>query len=1015
VARRGQQAATPESKEERMRRFAGPTLILVLVAGAVWAQNPTATLAGHVTDGKLPLPGVTVTVASPYLQGTRTAVSTVDGDYILKFLPPGDYKVTFALEGFQTLETSVKLSAAQAQTLDAAMPQSKVAEEVTVAGARETISTGATASTTYTHDMVNKLPIPRDLENSVLLSPGVNANGPGGAITISGAQSYESLYLVNGVEVNENLRGQPLNLYIEDAIQETTTSTSGISAEYGRFAGGVVNTLTKSGGNDFHGSLRVNFDNDKWTAKSPLTVSRADKVNETYEGTLGGYVLKDQLWFFLAGRDRSTENAGQTFLTNIPYTATEKLTRYEGKLTFSPTANHRFVGSYIGRDSKDGNYGFTPFLDLASVYDREIPESLEAFDYTGVLSDSFFVEGQYSARDLTFKNSGSRYTDLDKGTVLVDGTTGAYYHSPVFCAVCPGSNEKRDNRDILAKASWFVSTAGLGSHDVVAGIDRFEDKIDVNNYISGSSYWLQDDSIIVRDGQIYPQFIGGSFGSFVINWPIYTFSNGDDFRTDSAFVNDKWRLNNNWSFNLGVRYDKNHGQDPDGHVVSDDHKVSPRLGVTFDPFGDSRWQFDASYAKYVTALANSNNIATAGAAAGTPSILVYIYNGPDINPDPSAASLVSQSDAIAQAFAWFDSLSQDEKNALLVQATIPGVGIKIPHSLASPSADEFTLGFGTQFGTSGQLRVDYINRVFHDFYVFRTDGTTGQTVDPYGNPTDITFVENNDSVLHKRYDAVQVQGSYRLSPTLNLGGNYTWSHLRGNFVGENLGSGPITPSDLQYPEYQQQSWNNPQGDLPTDQRHRARVWLVWDVLNTRHNRLSASVLQSFDSGVPYGAISSSGILIDQYVTDAPAYVAPPATVNYYFTPRDKYRTDNISSTDIALNYAFKVPGLGESAEIFIQPRVTNVFNRHGVINVNTTVYTAANPGHGLSPFDPFTTTPVECPQGAPASQCAAMGANWQKGPSFGKPLTATTGATYPLANGDFQVPRTFLISAGIRF
>jgi hypothetical protein len=1009
-----------------MKRFLLAALVAGFTSFPLLAQNPTGTLAGHVTDGKAALPGVTVTASSPYMQGTRSAITTVDGDYIFKFLPPGDYAVKFELQGFQTLDTNVKVSAAQIQKLDATMPLAAVAEEVRVAGAYETVSSGTTASTTYASDFVNKLPIPRDLENSVLLSPGVNANGPGGAITISGAQSYESLYLVNGVVVNENLRGQPLDLYIEDAIQETTTSTSGVSAEYGRFAGGVVNTLTKSGGNDFHGSFRVNLDNDKWTSKSPLTVSQEDKVNETYEATLGGYIFKDRLWFFLAGRDRNTKNAEQTFYTNVPYTATEKLTRYEGKLTLSLTTSHRFVASYMTRESKDGNYGFTPFLDLASIYDRSEPEDLGAFNYTGVVTDTFFVEAQYSQRHFTFKDSGSRYTDIDRGTVLLDGPLGAYYHSPVFCAVCPGSDEKRDNQDFLAKGSWFLSTPGMGSHDIVFGVDRFEDKINVNNYISGSGYWLQDDNVIIRDGQIYPQFFGGSFGSYVINWPIYTFSNGDNFRTDSLFVNDRWRLSNNLTLNLGVRYDKNHGEDADGNIVSDDHKISPRLGITFDPTGTSEWQFDANYAKYVTAIANSNNIATAGAQAGTPSILVYEYGNldpgtgepipglaapPDINPDANAANLVDQSGAIAQAFAWFNSLTQAQQNALLLQATIPGFGIKIPHSLASPSADEFTIGVSKQLATKGVVRVDYINRTFHDFYVSRTDGTTGQVVDPNGIPADLTYIENNDSIEHKKYEAAQIQASYRLLENLNLGGNYTWSHLRGNFVGENLGSGPIPPTDLQYPEYHQQSWYNPDGDLPSDQRHRARVWAVWDVLNTRHNRLSASLLQAFDSGVPYGAASTSGIIIGPYVTNAPDYVSPPATVNYWFTARDKYRTDNISSTDIALNYSFKVPALGEGVELFIAPRVTNVFNRQGVVAVNTTVYTAANSGKGLSPFDPFTTAnPVECPQGAAASECSAMGANWQKGADFGKPLTATT-ATTP---GDFQLPRTFLISFGIR-
>jgi outer membrane receptor protein involved in Fe transport len=988
----------------------------LLFAAPALAQNPTGTLTGNVTDGAGVLPGVTVTVSSPSLQGTRVATTTQDGGYILKFLPPGEYKVRFELGGFQTIDTVVKVNAAQTQKLDATMPQTRIAEEVTVVGSLDTISRGTTSATTYDSKLINRLPVPRDLTNAVLLAPGVNYNGPGGAITMSGAQSYESLFLVNGVVVNENLRGQPLDLYVEDAVEETTTTTSGVSAEYGRFSGGVVNTLTKAGGNDFHASLRASLNNDKWTAKSPITVTREDKVNVTYEGTLGGYVLKDRLWFFLAGRSRNLKNAEQTYYTNIPYTSTSKLRRYEGKLTFSPTANHRLVGSYMGKQTDSGNYGFTPLMDLASLYDRQTPEDLQALNYSGVLSDQFFVEGQYSARHYTFQNAGSRYTDLDRGTVLWDlNNTGAFYHSPVFCAVCPGANEKRDNQDVILKGSLFLSSQRMGSHDIVFGVDRFQDKVDVNNYQSGSSYTLVDDNIIVRDGTIYPQFFGGSFSSLVVWWPIYSFSRGSDFRTDSAFVNDKWRLGDRWSFNLGARYDKNHSQDADGNVVSDDHKVSPRLGVSFDPFGDGSWLFDAAVAKYVTAIANTNNIAGGAAAAGSPSIVVWIYDGPTINPDPEAATLVSQGDAIMQVFAWFNSLTQEQKNALLVQNTVPGVSVRIPHSLASPSADEWTLGLTKRLGSGGMLRVDYINRKFHDFYVSRIDSTTGQGTDPLGNPYDIQYQENNNRVFRRSYDALQVQGSYRFRSNLSLGGNYTWSHLRGNYVGENLGSGPITPGDLQYPEYHRESWFNPDGDLPQDQRHRARVWLVWDIFNTRHNQLSASLLQSFDSGTPYGAVSTSGILISDYVTNPPPYASPPTTVNYWFTARDKYRTDNISSTDIAFNYSFKVPAFSSGLEFFVAPRLTNVFNQHGVINVNTTVRTAANPGRGLSPFNPFTDTPIECPQGAPASQCQSMGANWQLGPNFGKPLAATTGATYPYANGDFQMPRTFTVSMGVRF
>src|SRR5438445_384833 len=95
-------------------------------------------------------------------------------------------------------------------------------------------------------------------------------SGPSGAYSIAGAMSFETLYMVNGVNVSENLRGQAYDLYIEDAIQETNVATSGISAEYGRFGGGVVNVITKSGGNLLGGSFRETFHNDKWRTLTPF-------------------------------------------------------------------------------------------------------------------------------------------------------------------------------------------------------------------------------------------------------------------------------------------------------------------------------------------------------------------------------------------------------------------------------------------------------------------------------------------------------------------------------------------------------------------------------------------------------------------------------------------------------------------------------------------------------------------------------------------------------------------------
>jgi hypothetical protein len=114
----------------------------------------------------------------------------------------------------------------------------------------------------------------------------VTENTPNpGVIAINGAFSFDNVFMINGVDIVDNLFAQPQNLFIEDAIQETQILSSGISAEFGRFSGGVVNAVTKSGGNRFQGSYRLNFRNPAWTTETPFEVSRGTTNPDTLQHT----------------------------------------------------------------------------------------------------------------------------------------------------------------------------------------------------------------------------------------------------------------------------------------------------------------------------------------------------------------------------------------------------------------------------------------------------------------------------------------------------------------------------------------------------------------------------------------------------------------------------------------------------------------------------------------------------------------------------------------------------------
>src|SRR5438067_4427856 len=191
--------------------------------------------------------------------------------------------------------------------------------------------------------------------------------------------SFETLYMVNGVNVNENVRGQANTLYIEDAVQETTIATAGISAEYGRFGGGVVNVITKSGGNSFSGSLRDTLLDDNWRSLTPFPGdTKTEKVVPTYEYTLGGPIMRDRLWFFTAGRMQNQQQSRQTVITTIPYNFTDNSKRFEGKGTYSLSTRHTFQGNYVKvtRDQINNSANTALSMELKTLNPRSLPQDL---------------------------------------------------------------------------------------------------------------------------------------------------------------------------------------------------------------------------------------------------------------------------------------------------------------------------------------------------------------------------------------------------------------------------------------------------------------------------------------------------------------------------------------------------------------------------------------------------------------------------------------------------------------
>jgi hypothetical protein len=357
-------------------------------------------------DQGLIAPGATVTVTSPALQGSRVAVTGQDGAYAIRALPPGVYTATFARDGFATLRRSVVVTIGLDVERDVTLQPAGRSETVeVVAEAPPTVEPTPTAGAHFSQAEVEQLAVSRTLSGIAELSPGLtNVTPNAGQVSVNGAFAFDTIFLVNGVDINDNLLGSPFNLFIEDAIQEVQTLTSGISAEYGRFSGGVINAVTRSGGNTFAGDWRVNFSNPSWSTETPFEASRSvthpSILGKSYEGAFGGPIAVDRLWFFGAGRWEDVTNATAFPRTGIANTQTDKNRRGEIKFTAAVAPSHTAQVGYVNNHTDMVNRPSIPSLSIDPFTNApaSLPNSFFFTNYKGVVNRTWLAEGQYSRR-----------------------------------------------------------------------------------------------------------------------------------------------------------------------------------------------------------------------------------------------------------------------------------------------------------------------------------------------------------------------------------------------------------------------------------------------------------------------------------------------------------------------------------------------------------------------------------------------------------------------------------------
>src|SRR5215475_10484830 len=249
----------------------------MFIATPLRAQVPTGTILGTVKDAQgAVVPGATVTATNLGTQFSKSAVSDGAGEYALRLLPVGDYVVAVTLTGFKTFtQTGIHLEVGRNARVDATIELGAVSETVSVVGDSPLVDTTSAALTrTVGQNEVLNLPlVNRDLYQLLSITGGVTSNtssnslgGPEQVTMINGsgaAQMGTVNFQLDGGNNTAGLRGTGNPAPNPEAVQEFRVLTNGYAAEYGRYSAGVVDVVTKSGTNDFHGAAFEFFRNQK--------------------------------------------------------------------------------------------------------------------------------------------------------------------------------------------------------------------------------------------------------------------------------------------------------------------------------------------------------------------------------------------------------------------------------------------------------------------------------------------------------------------------------------------------------------------------------------------------------------------------------------------------------------------------------------------------------------------------------------------------------------------------------
>jgi hypothetical protein len=630
-------------------------LLMLLVAaallfgGTLFGQEQAGEVIGTVVleDGSA-IPGVAVECTGTNLVGKRTTVTSEVGAFRFPGLPGGTYEFTFVLEGFKTVKRKgVVVEVGRTYKLDVVMETGAIRQEIVVTGKSPVIDVRKSASAkNISKEVFSKLPKGRDFMTIVTQTAGLNfesefqtatenSDGDYGAgVSFDGASSSENTFYVDGVDTTTLYEGKAGSRVNFDFIEEVQVKSSGYAAEYGGSMGGVISVITRSGGNEFHGSLGLYFDGSA-LGYNPRPTLRVNPLNEdlgeyvTYPEDswtriepglgLGGYIIKDKLWFFgsfmpkfkKTTRDGSSwpVPGGTIFSGGNHVSGSDEFTR---KDTY-----------YAGSLKLTGQLANNLRLSLSGTIDySEWTGELPARNGSGNPAKEYAI---YGYKDPKFTVGG--HLDYTLGNNLMINASMGYYQSDHQQKIGPDGPRyfHLTSNPALGIPKYQMN---YGYYDGYQTLKSLENKLtgtfDMTYYVNlgGEHVWKAGVQLVrigVDKDDAYPfdynRFYWGrnyehsdgqtrftTLGYVEVRDPFGVVAKVNSTRW-AVYLQDSWTIADKFTLNIGVRVEKEdipafaEGYDPPVQFDFFD-KFAPRIGFAYDVFGDSSLKVFGSFGIY---------------------------------------------------------------------------------------------------------------------------------------------------------------------------------------------------------------------------------------------------------------------------------------------------------------------------------------------------------------------------------------------------------------------------------